>query len=544
MHGSCLVCVVTLGAVFLLGSCEELSRDLVFSSPASHPMMSDTVDSAEQTDPSTLEPDNASIPGILTGSQESGFSSEELEDTKLLQPQFFWDDAGEINSTNLDADSPEASPAQTSSDFNSSIPRVLTESADPDVPEGTVPELWEMQGESSSSQSELPSTQSTDPSSTPGAPFTEAGSITEAFAPWQTETTPESATLLDTEQPSSGANTGPDVLLPLYTADTVLGMSPEIPPGDFSPLGRDILDTVSMVTAIHGREDETTIRSNLGGTLGVHTASSRSITVIPWPGVSTVPETPEQHLRQTTESGAGSEYEGTPPPQDMVQVICGDWSDLAGTYVILNMSENVDCDTFRVESGDRLLEMLESAFSRKMNSPQGSWLISLSKPDWQDKQLLMTLASEQGFIPTKDVLSMLGEIRRSLYEIGIQNYTSVSGCLSRPSQTRSDYGKLFVVLVIIGSVCVVIIVSGLIYICWQKRLPKMKNMSNGEELHFVENGCHDNPTLDVTSDSQSEMQEKKASMNGVGMEGGGNWQVLVNKSAKEEAENMEEDTHL
>ncbi|MBN3305833.1 PDXL2 protein, partial [Amia calva] len=68
--------------------------------------------------------------------------------------------------------------------------------------------------------------------------------------------------------------------------------------------------------------------------------------------------------------------------------------------------------------------------------------------------------------------------------------------------------------------------------------------SNGEELHFVENGCHDNPTLDVTSDSQSEMQEKKASMNGVGMEGGGNWQVLVNKSAKEEAENMEEDTHL
>lgn len=65
----------------------------------------------------------------------------------------------------------------------------------------------------------------------------------------------------------------------------------------------------------------------------------------------------------------------------------------------------------------------------------------------------------------------------------------------------------------------------------------------------MENGCHDNPTLDVTSDGQSEMQEKKHSANGVmagcgGSGGGGGWQVLVNKPAKEVPENMEEDTHL
>jgi len=70
--------------------------------------------------------------------------------------------------------------------------------------------------------------------------------------------------------------------------------------------------------------------------------------------------------------------------------------------------------------------------------------------------------------------------------------------------------------------------------------------SRGEELHFVENGCHDNPTLDVTSDSQSEMQEKKLSANGVtaGADGGSGWQVLVNKPGKEEEDNQEEDTHL
>ncbi|KAK3536488.1 hypothetical protein QTP86_013809, partial [Hemibagrus guttatus] len=127
--------------------------------------------------------------------------------------------------------------------------------------------------------------------------------------------------------------------------------------------------------------------------------------------------------------------------------------------------------------------------------------------------------------------------------IGIQNFSSVSTCHSRPSQTRSDYSKLFVVLVIIGSVCVIIIASGLIYICWQRRLPKMKSMSRGEELHFVENGCHDNPTLDVTSDGQPEPQEKKHSTNGVPA-GTGAWQGMPNKSGKDEEDNQEEDTHL
>ena len=41
-----------------------------------------------------------------------------------------------------------------------------------------------------------------------------------------------------------------------------------------------------------------------------------------------------------------------------------------------------------------------------------------------------------------------------------------------------------------------------------------------EELHFVENGCHDNPMLDVTNDNQSEMQEKKPSTNGLAGGGG------------------------
>lgn len=41
---------------------------------------------------------------------------------------------------------------------------------------------------------------------------------------------------------------------------------------------------------------------------------------------------------------------------------------------------------------------------------------------------------------------------------------------------RSDYGTLFVVLVVIGALCVAIIVLGLLYNCWQRRLPKLKHV--------------------------------------------------------------------
>uniref|UniRef100_A0A8V1ACV1 Podocalyxin like 2 n=1 Tax=Gallus gallus TaxID=9031 RepID=A0A8V1ACV1_CHICK len=236
----------------------------------------------------------------------------------------------------------------------------------------------------------------------------------------------------------------------------------------------------------------------------------------------------------------------TEVPWNSAQVICKDWSNLAGkNYIILNMSDNIDCEEFRLERGPQLLALVEDAFSRQTDGLQDHWLISLSKPNENDKHLLMTLAGEQGVIPTKDVLMALGDVKRSLAEIGIQNYSTTTSCQSHPNQTRSDYGKLFVVLVIIGSICAIIIVLGLIYNCWQRRLPKMKNMSHGEELRFVENGCHDNPTLDVASDSQSEMQEKKPSVNGGNtINGPDSWDVLINKQASEDVDVFEEDTHL
>ncbi|XP_068451271.1 podocalyxin-like protein 2 isoform X2 [Clinocottus analis] len=250
-----------------------------------------------------------------------------------------------------------------------------------------------------------------------------------------------------------------------------------------------------------------------------------------------------------------SEVRGGGVPEEVQQVMCVDWSMLSERgYVVLNTTENLSCEEFRVDQGVRLLKVIEQVFARRMNSPEGSWEVYLSKPTHQQHQLLMNVVSEHGVIATTEVLSMLGEIRRMLGQVGIQNYSPPSSCTSRPSPTRSDYGKLFVVLVIIGSVCMVIITSGVVYICWQRRPPGNKTTFRGEELRFVENSCHDNPTLDVTNDNQPETREKKPSTNGLaggGGQGGGEgeecsrWKVFVNQAATEEEEEEEEqDTHL
>lgn len=227
-----------------------------------------------------------------------------------------------------------------------------------------------------------------------------------------------------------------------------------------------------------------------------------------------------------------------------------DWSDLASRgYVFLNISHNMNCEEFRVDQGSRMLELLERVFARKLGSPEGSWVLYLSKPHHQQPQLLMNVASEKGVIITKDVLQMLGEVQKSLIQLGVLEFGACSICAVQPAAARGDYSKLLVVLLIIGSVCLLIISSGLGYICWQRRLLAAKTLSRAEEIHFVENGCHDNPTLDVTNDGQPEMQQKKPSTNGLagGGEGGGadgsRWQVFVNHAACEEEEE-EQDTHL
>ncbi|NXK36145.1 PDXL2 protein, partial [Piprites chloris] len=570
-----------------LSSSEEPTADgLTSTSLLEFAMMShlEAMNSHEQTSPETAEPDLA--PGSLLAAPGSGFASEENEESKILQPpQYFWEDGGELNDSNLDlgpatdysfpatsqkallkrngtqVDNWETATVQPPAEFVE--PDLHTPFSTLEEEEGLLP-IDRSRGGVESLQTSGPEVTSSEPvdqedsfsllfSSASARP----GVVTEAAIGGQEE---------DSVSPGLdlGSSMGPGLLPVSSIFSTTVGAgSPSVSEELFEPtVGWEMLEPTTLT------EMEQTVEMPVGtpspgssspGTQTHSGSEQHPTSMSPWdradePGLDPIWNDTESVTETVAGERSLSPQAGdarmallpTELPWDSAQVICKDWSNLAGkNYIILNMSDNIDCEEFRLERGPQLLALVEDAFSRQADGLQDRWLISLSKPNENDKHLLMTLAGEQGVIPTKDVLMALGDVKRSLAEIGIQNYSTTTSCQSHPNQTRSDYGKLFVVLVIIGSICAIIIVLGLIYNCWQRRLPKMKNMSHGEELRFVENGCHDNPTLDVASDSQSEMQEKKPSVNGGNtINGPDSWDVLINKQASEDVDVFEEDTHL
>ncbi|NWX83452.1 PDXL2 protein, partial [Nothoprocta pentlandii] len=542
-----------------------------------------------QEQPSPEAPEGELGPGALHAAPGSGFASEENEESKILQPpQYFWEDGGELNDSSLDlgpatdysfpVSSPKALPKGNGTQVKDAWETAtLQPPAEPaelesrtpfsstlEEDEGLLP-IDHLKGPELLQPSE-PKDTSPEPASQEDSLFSDLFSTSSVRAAVVTE-----AALGIQDEDSAplgsdlGSSMGPGILpmSSVFSATSAV-RSPGVSEEPFeTTVGWEMLEPTELPETEQTLETPVGTPSPSSSSLDTQTFSGGD----QYPSFSTATwvtsEEPALDLawndtELATEMVAGERSLSPQPgdarmavlptemPWNSPQVICKDWSNLAGkNYIILNMSDNIDCEEFRLERGPQLLALVEDAFSRQMDGLQERWLISLSKPNENDKHLLMTLAGEQGVIPTKDVLMALGDVKRSLAEIGIQNYSTTTSCQSHPNQPRSDYGKLFVVLVIIGSICAIIIVMGLIYNCWQRRLPKMKNMSHGEELRFVENGCHDNPTLDVASDSQSEMQEKKPSVNGGNtINGPDSWDVLINKQASEEVDVFEEDTHL
>ncbi|NWX46024.1 PDXL2 protein, partial [Steatornis caripensis] len=576
-----LYCHYTGTLCLCLASSEEPTTDgLTSTSLLELAMMShlEAVNSHEQSSPEAAEPDLA--PVSLHAAPGSGFASEENEESKILQPpQYFWEDGGELNDSSLDlgpatdysfpAVSQKAPPkgngTQVKSNWETATVQPPAEFVEPfsstlEEEEGLLP-IDHSRGGVESLQTSGPDITSEpvgqeDSSLLVSTASTRPGVVTEAATGGQEEDSVPSGLDL-------GSSMGPGLLPVSSIFSTTAVRSPGISEEPIETTVRwEILEPTVLTDMEQTAEMPAGTLSPRGSSPGTQTAFGsvqHPTSVSQWDRADEPVLDPIWNDTKSATEAVGAERSLSPQagdarmavlptemPWDSAQVICKDWSNLAGkNYIILNMSDNIDCEEFRLERGPQLLALVEDAFSRQAGGLQDRWLISLSKPNENDKHLLMTLAGEQGVIPTKDVLVALGDVKGSLAEIGIQNYSTTTSCQSHPNQTRSDYGKLFVVLVIIGSICAIIIVLGLIYNCWQRRLPKMKNMSHGEELRFVENGCHDNPTLDVASDSQSEMQEKKPSVNGGNtINGPDSWDVLINKQASEDVDVFEEDTHL
>ncbi|XP_051708557.2 podocalyxin-like protein 2 isoform X2 [Oryctolagus cuniculus] len=470
------------------------------------------------------EPSEAMGLGAGLGAPGSGFPSEESEESRILQPpQYFWEEEEELNDSSLDlgptadyvfpdltekAGSVEdGGQAQELPSLPSGLPKMnLVEPPWSMPPEEEEEEEEEEEKEEEEEEEEeeelLPVSGSQEEAKTPAH---DAPPTSSRQTPGATTPRPEGPG----DQASSGAEVENSVE-PSLSAPSVTPSSLTLGDRDFTSqeAGATMLPAAGLGVEFEAppeaAEEATVGAAGMAGRPGAELASApfphtgapsgaealdeghphprtpASFPLAPRdvePTPSSASSGPED-LSQQPQLQPGQAVEAPSRiPWDSTQVICKDWSNLAGkSYIILNMTENIDCEVFRQHRGLQLLALVEEVLPRHGSGHHGDWHISLSKPSEKEQHLLMTLVGEQGVVPTQDVLSMLGDIRRRLEEIGIQNYSTTSSCQARASQVRSDYGTLFVVLVVIGAICLLIIALGLLYNCWQRRLPKLKHV--------------------------------------------------------------------
>ncbi|XP_058660741.1 podocalyxin isoform X3 [Ammospiza caudacuta] len=134
-----------------------------------------------------------------------------------------------------------------------------------------------------------------------------------------------------------------------------------------------------------------------------------------------------------------------------------------------------------------------------------------------------------------EVLMGLMEKKDRLEELGIVNVTSDKMVEDMTIKDEFSTPLIITIITLAGSLLLVAAIYG----CHQRLSQKKDQQRLTEEMQTMENGYHDNPTLEVMETS-SEMQEKKVNLNG---ELGDSWIVPLDTLMKEDLEE-EEDTHL
>ncbi|XP_040885713.1 podocalyxin isoform X2 [Toxotes jaculatrix] len=146
---------------------------------------------------------------------------------------------------------------------------------------------------------------------------------------------------------------------------------------------------------------------------------------------------------------------------------------------------------------------------------------------WEDGNCTLVWRQSNGKVRF-DLVEINGKVRTSL---ATQYYEELS-------MNATDNKTLIAILSSCGALLIMIVI--LTVCASHHRKPYSENQQHlTEELHTVENGYHDNPTLEVM-EVPPEMQEKKVALNG---EFNDSWIVPIDNLLKEDVPD-EEDTHL
>ncbi|POI34627.1 hypothetical protein CIB84_001621 [Bambusicola thoracicus] len=214
------------------------------------------------------------------------------------------------------------------------------------------------------------------------------------------------------------------------------------------------------------------------------------------------------------------------------EVICE--NQTKDTWPIINLKEAKTCDDWKNASASKsFFEVFCSGRRHAFNIEEDSCTVTLASSNphhWSVHAVMHRI------LDPKAVFEELKEKMNELEKLGITNVTYRNQKMEEEIKDQFSTPLIITIVTLAGSLLLVAAIYGC---CHQRFSQKKSQQRLTEELQTMENGYHDNPTLEVM-ETGSEMQEKKVNLNG---ELGDSWIVPLDTIMKEDLEE-EEDTHL
>ncbi|KYO38806.1 podocalyxin precursor isoform D [Alligator mississippiensis] len=191
----------------------------------------------------------------------------------------------------------------------------------------------------------------------------------------------------------------------------------------------------------------------------------------------------------------------------------------------------------QTKQSEELYDIICKALNPTFNRSRDQCTVSLAPVQGSPNLYALVDASMQIKPRQEELFELLKEKKDEFKKAGINNVMLADKQLGDDEPTDRFSTPLITTIVCLA---VALLLTAAIYGCCHQRRSRRKDQQRlTEELQTMENGYHDNPTLEVMETS-SEMQEKKINLNG---ELGDSWIVPMDNLTKEELEE-EEDTHL
>ncbi|XP_023565628.1 podocalyxin isoform X2 [Octodon degus] len=185
---------------------------------------------------------------------------------------------------------------------------------------------------------------------------------------------------------------------------------------------------------------------------------------------------------------------------------------------------------------EKLVTLLCQTAKDNFNPGQDNCTVLLGPVPDSHAVAVKHISIHTNLLPT-DVYKSLKDQWDELKELGVSDMRLGD---DHPSETLDDRYSMPLIITIVCMASFLLLVAALYGCCHQRFSQRKDQQRLTEELQTVENGYHDNPTLEVMETS-SEMQEKKVvNLNG---ELGDSWIVPLDNLSKDDLDE-EEDTHL